>query len=481
MDARTERRAGFVGPALACFVALALGCSGAPPAPAPAPRVATPPPLADAPTPTPSLAPIAWLAGHWVSDDGAAQETWAASGGVLVGVGFVAAGGKTAFWEAMSIDADDGILRFRAMPKGGEATPFEIEDVGPARAAFDNPAHDAPKRIVYERRGQRLGAQLFDGGARPSAAFAWGARPLSRAPELEEVDRRLGANVAARGLDALLEAFDEHGALVRRGRRVEGREAVRKAMAPDFRDGASLHREPTASGWSPARDLGFTLGRWKGTRPGDEGEPAREAQGTYLSVWTLDPTKPARLVFDASYDDAPPAAPTERALFRWPAPDGWRTETIVLPPEFARDMSLHGLEEVRFAPHFFDPTAETYFSYSFAWVYGGEPRPEAGALSEQLRRYFAGLMAAVGAGKGGRAGAPSTARLRDEGPGRWAGTVNTLDAFGDGRPLRLNVEAEASECAGKRVVLFTLSPRETSDGLWGRLREQRKLFRCKPS
>ncbi|HEU4538784.1 MAG TPA: DUF4440 domain-containing protein, partial [Polyangiaceae bacterium] len=384
-----------------------------------------------------------------------------------------------AFWEAMSVDADDGLLRYRAMPAGREATPFEAEDVAPGRAAFDNAAHDSPKRVVYERRGERLGAQLFDGGERPSASFAWGARPPSRAPELEAADRRLDADAAARGPDAWLEAFAARGVLVRRGRRAEGTEAVRRALAPDFRGGASPRRTPTASGWSPARDAGFTVGRWRGTRPGDGGEPAREAGGTYLSVWTLDGAGRLRLAFDAGYDDAPPGAPAERPLFRWPTPDGWRTETIALPPEFAPDMAPRGLEEVRFAPRFFDPSAETYFSYAFAWVYGGEPRPEANALAEQLRRYFNGLMAAVGAGKGGSPAAAPSARLRDEGPGRWAGVVSTVDAFGDGRPLRLNVEAEASECGGKRVVLFLLSPRAAGDAVWGRLREQRRLFRCK--
>ncbi len=467
------------GAAFACSVALALGCSS----PAPAPRPAGPASAGGAlalPAPTPGIAPAAWLAGHWVSDDGAAQETWVASAGVLLGVGFRARSGKTAFWEAMSVDADEGLLRLRAMPKGGDAVSFEAEEVGPQRVWFENAAHDAPKRVAYERKGARLGAELFDGGARPSASFSWGARPLARAPELEQADRRLDADVAARGAEAWVEAFDERGALLRRGRRSAGREAIRKALAPDFRDGLGLRREPAASAWSPARDLGFTAGRWKGTRPGDEGEPAREARGTYLSVWALDAGGRARLLFDADYDDAAPPPPPERALFRWPLPDGWRGETIALPPEFARDMTLRGLEEVRFAPRFFDPDAETYFSYSFAWVVGGEGRLDAPAVAEQLRRYFAGLMAAVGA-KGRRDGAAaSAARLHDDGPGRFAGTLGTVDAFGDGRPLKLQIEVEASECAGRRVLLFTLSPREPADPVWARLREQRKLFRCKP-
>jgi uncharacterized protein DUF6265 len=467
---------------LACLAALPLACS-----PGPAPRRPAPAPAAVAgaglPTLAPALGPTAWLAGRWASEDGASQETWFASGPVLVGVGFSAEAGTTSFWEAMSVDADDGIVRYRAMPRGREATAFELEDAGPGRASFENAAHDAPKRVVYERRGGRLEAQLFGEGAAPSASFSWVERPAERAPELERADLRVDADLAARGVDAWAEAFDEQGVFVRRGRRTVGRDAARKAAAPDFRDGLGLRREPAASGWSPARDLGFTVGRFRITRPGGEG--AARA-GTYLSLWALAAGGRARLVFDAQYDDDPPPAPPERALIRWPLPDGWRSETIPLPPDFARDLSLRGLEEVRFAPSFFDPSAETYFSYSFAWMLNGDPRLDAGALGEQLRRYFVGLMTAVGESKGhGPGAAASSAHLRDEGAGHFSGTVTTIDAFAEraaspAAPLRLHVEAEAGACAGRRVVLFTLSPRERGDKLWGRLREQRKLFRCKP-
>jgi Domain of unknown function (DUF6265)/Domain of unknown function (DUF4440) len=489
MDASPRRGARPARPALArlaplslaCLAALSLACTTETSPPKPAPALASSSASSRFPAPASALEPAAWLAGHWVSDDGASQETWLGSGAVLVGVGFRADAGATAFWEAITVDADDGLLRYRAMPKGREATSFEAEEVALNRVAFENAAHDAPKRVAYERKGGRLEAKIFGVGPSPSATFAWAERPLTRAPDLERIDRDLDAAVAARGIEARLEVFDERGALVRRGRRASGREAIRKAMAPDFRDGLGVRREPVTSGWSPARDMGFTVGRWKGTRPGDEGEPAREARGTYLSVWTLEGGGRPRLLFDADYDDATPPAPPERALFRWALPDGWRSETISLPPEFARDMTIKGLEEVRFAPRFFDPSAETYFSYSFAWVMGGETRLDAAGLGEQLRRYFAGLMKAVGGGKGkGTNAAASAARLRDDGAGRWAGTVTTVDSFGEGTPLKLNLEAEASECAGKKVVLFTLSPRETGDPLWERLREQRKLFRCKP-
>jgi hypothetical protein len=468
--------------AFACATALAVGCSAPRAGRATRPRAPTVVPAPPTPvTPSPALAGASWLAGAWASGDGAARETWLASGALLLGVGFRAEGGRTAFWEVMTVDADDGLLRLRAMPAGAAATEFEAEDVGPGRIAFDNPAHDAPKRIAYERRGDRLAAHTFDAGPRPAASFSWRLAAAAPAPTLEAADRRLDAEVAARGAGALVDALDERGALVRNGRRT-GRDAARASPPADVRGGGVAHRTLAASGWSPSRDAGFTAGRWRADRPpeGDAGAPA--ARGTYVRVWSTaaGPGAP-RLLVDALFADPADPAPPARSRFRWPLPDGWRPETIALPPEFAPDLGVRGLEEARFAPRFFDPSAETYFSYSFVWLLEGEPRLDAGTLGEGLRRYFAGLMRAVARDEGRRAAADATAaRLADAGRARWAGTVDTLDAFGDGRPLRLQIEAEAGACAGRATVLFTLSPRPPGDATWARLREQRQLFRCKP-
>jgi hypothetical protein len=45
--------------------------------------------------------------------------------------------------------------------------------------------------------------------------------------------------------------------------------------------------------------------------------------------------------------------------FAWPAPPGWKSETIPFPLDFAPDIPHRGVEEVRFEPRFFDPAADT--------------------------------------------------------------------------------------------------------------------------
>ena len=57
--------------------------------------------------------------------------------------------------------------------------------------------------------------------------------------------------------------------------------------------------------------------------------------------------------------EAPPApaqppheTTTAAPSFTWPVPDGWRSETIPFPLEFAPSIPHRGVEEIRFAPGF---------------------------------------------------------------------------------------------------------------------------------
>jgi hypothetical protein len=59
-----------------------------------------------------------------------------------------------------------------AQPGGGPAVEFALTELSPTRALFENPQHDYPKRIVYERvGGDGLRTEISDtGGDRAHAA-----------------------------------------------------------------------------------------------------------------------------------------------------------------------------------------------------------------------------------------------------------------------------------------------------------------------
>ena len=57
---------------------------------------------------------------------------------------------------------------------GGRSPPTEFTLTAHAaqRAVFENPQHDFPKRIIYERRGDVMNARI-DGGEGSEQAMEW--------------------------------------------------------------------------------------------------------------------------------------------------------------------------------------------------------------------------------------------------------------------------------------------------------------------
>src|SRR5262245_24762641 len=79
----------------------------------------------------------------------------------------------------------------------------------------------------------------------------------------------------------------------------------------------------------------------------------------------------------------------------WATPEGWRAEQIPFPLEFAPSLPHQGVEEIRFAPGFFDPAAPGYWSYTFVWRLDAAAPFDAGVVGSELTTYFRGLIAAV--------------------------------------------------------------------------------------
>jgi hypothetical protein len=159
--------------------------------------------------------------------------------------------------------------------------------------------------------------------------------------------------------------------------------------------------------------------------------------------------------------------------FRWDLPTRWKSETIPFPLPFAPSLPYRGVEELRFEPKFFDASAPTYFSYSFAWILDDDATPLTGErLSGDLARYFSGLAHEVSPNRFDAAA--HDARMTRAADGTYRGEVHTVDAFGDGRKLLLHVAGESILCEGHRVLLLSLSPREHV----AELDAQRRSFRC---
>jgi hypothetical protein len=157
-------------------------------------------------------------------------------------------------------------------------------------------------------------------------------------------------------------------------------------------------------------------------------------------------------------------------------PAGWRSETIPFPLEFAPEIPHRGVEELRFAPGFFQPDAPGYWTYAFAWVVTGDSALDVPTLGRELTTYFRGLTAAVARDKKDLPPLDVDrieARLGADG----RGSVVTFDAFGDGRQVDLDVTVAIPPCGAGMGVLVTAAPRAGSS-LSPSPQEVVRSFRC---
>ncbi len=140
------------------------------------------------------------------------------------------------------------------MPGGTKQVKFTRTTHTDASATFENPEHDAPKAIRYERKGTGLVAQL-SGGFDMTYPFA--STRYVPAPELEQADLAFAAAVKAGGVAAWVDAFAPDGWQWSKGG-VVPRDKVGELMAPILTSGL-LAWAPIASGKHGT--LGYTVDR----------------------------------------------------------------------------------------------------------------------------------------------------------------------------------------------------------------------------
>jgi hypothetical protein len=269
---------------------LLLACGGSSsPATPPQPR-----PAAGAP---PALAAVAvqqelgWLAGRWEAEAGI--EHWTAAGDALFGASFTVEGSATVQYEALIITAVDGKPVYQASPSGTPPTRFPLQRSGGQAVVFALPDHD-PMSIAYHRNGDKLFAEVHPIGDMLPLKLTWRLGAAGRAPELEATDRAWSDAVAARGVDAWVEGFDPEGVqLTNAGTLITDAAERRKVMEPVLAGSFRLLWQPVASGWSPARDLGYTVGTWRYLAGNDE-----KGRGAYMTIWRRQPDGSYKALWD---------------------------------------------------------------------------------------------------------------------------------------------------------------------------------------
>lgn len=148
----------------------------------------------------------------------------------------------------------------------------------------------------------------------------------------------------------------------------------------------------------------------------------------------------------------PPATP-------WQVPAGWKHERIPFPLDFAPSLSHKGVEELRFAPGFFDPKAPGYWSYAFVWRLEESAVLDAKTVEAELTTYFGGLIDAVDE-KHEIADRDSIV-VHATGQGELALSAHVIDPFTTKQPVELVGTATERKCASGALWVFTIAPAQS--------------------
>jgi uncharacterized protein DUF6265 len=115
--------------------------------------------IAAAPQPPAGIERLGWLQGCWslTTAEREVEEYWMAPKGTsMLGIARTTRGGVLTDYEMTLIRQAEDHLVYEAHPSKQPMALFYSIDVSPSRIVFENPKHDFPQRIGYERKGDTL-------------------------------------------------------------------------------------------------------------------------------------------------------------------------------------------------------------------------------------------------------------------------------------------------------------------------------------
>ncbi|WOJ97144.1 DUF6265 family protein [Congregibacter brevis] len=102
-----------------------------------------------------------WLVGCWESYENYSKEVWVKNpDGSLLGFSASVESSEIGFYELLYIREVGGTLTYTAHPSGQSSAVFVLSETSERRVVFENPSHDYPQRIAYERIEDSLTAVI---------------------------------------------------------------------------------------------------------------------------------------------------------------------------------------------------------------------------------------------------------------------------------------------------------------------------------
>ncbi len=153
----------------------------------------------------------------------------------------------------------------------------------------------------------------------------------------------------------------------------------------------------------------------------------------------------------------------------------WGVETFTFPLRFASDIDLAGTEQAYFPSGWSDAKHPAYFSYVFVWHVEAPDALKLEEITQNLQRYFDGLMGAVN--KEPELIVPKTKvklkPARHDGEAlNFVGTTKVHDSFVQRKQITLSTEVTQHYCPaeGMTAIVFRFSPAGFGADIWELLR-----------
>ena len=117
-----------------------------------------------------TLSDLSWMAGRWQTAAGGRvriEEHWMSpAGSSMLGMSRTVAGDKTVEFEYIRLEQRSDGVYYVAHPKARcPGTDFKLTGLTGVQAVFENPTHDFPKRVIYQKGSDGSLTASIDGGA----------------------------------------------------------------------------------------------------------------------------------------------------------------------------------------------------------------------------------------------------------------------------------------------------------------------------
>jgi hypothetical protein len=177
---------------------------------------------------------------------------------------------------------------------------------------------------------------------------------------------------------------------------------------------------------------------------------------------------------------------TYSPVYQLAIPEGWSPERFSLPPDFAKQLAVTGVEDLRFFPGWGDPNNEEHWSYAYLWWLDGKRDINASFLQNNLTILYTGLL--------NRNIKPRKIPMEKIYPvavqiknvakasgdiKTFKGTVNMLNYINQ-TPMILNIIIHEKYCADKThgYLFFEVSPKPFTHPNWVKLNKLNADFSC---